>query len=70
MAVGETNIYVLNELNKKWDIVSSAPLEDNYRNNLNINRMKKKMYLNIKTWSPFCLNKTQNFFGGPIYHFF
>jgi len=30
VAVGETNIYVLNELKKKWDIVSNAPLEDNY----------------------------------------
>ena len=47
MAVGETNIYVLNELKKKWDIVSSAPLEDNYRNNLNINRMKKKICILI-----------------------
>ncbi len=32
IAVGETNVYVLNELKQKWDVVSSAPLEENYRN--------------------------------------
>ena len=31
VAVGETNIYVLNELKQKWEIVCSAPLEENYR---------------------------------------
>lgn len=30
VAVGETNIFVLNELKQKWEIVSTAPLEDNY----------------------------------------
>ena len=43
VAVGETNIYVLNELKKKWDIVSNAPLEDNYRNYLNFNAANKKI---------------------------
>ena len=32
VAVGETSIFVLNEIKQKWEVVTSAPLEDNYRN--------------------------------------
>ena len=31
VAVGETNIFVLNELKQKWEVVSQAPLDENYR---------------------------------------
>jgi hypothetical protein len=31
VAVGEQSLYVLNEHKLKWDILCSAPLEDNYR---------------------------------------
>jgi len=32
IAVGETNIFALNEQKAQWDIVASAPLDENYRN--------------------------------------
>ena len=31
IAIAETHVYVLNELRAEWDIVTSAPLEENYR---------------------------------------
>jgi len=31
VAVGETNLFVLNEAKQKWEVVANAPLEDNYR---------------------------------------
>lgn len=32
ICVGETNLYALNEKKRKWESISDAPLEDNYRN--------------------------------------
>ena len=31
VAVGETNLFVLNEVKQKWETICSAPLEENYR---------------------------------------
>lgn len=41
VAVGETNIYVLNEMKAKWETVSNAPLDENYR----------KIFFFIMSWS-------------------
>ncbi len=30
IAVGETNIFVLNEIKQKWETICSAPLDENY----------------------------------------
>jgi kelch-like protein 31 len=34
VAVGENNLFILNEKKRKWEVVCNAPLEDNYRKSL------------------------------------
>lgn len=71
VAVGETNIFVLNENKNKWEIICNAPLEDNYPypfaaitiNNylyvLGTRKSASEEYLTCYRFSPLTLEWTQ-----------